>query len=110
MSSVSPFPVSTSTLQRVLGNEDLAKALTRDGPPIEVHVELSRSGTTTSGYQWTSTLSSIGSVLSAVAGPVFRGGTAAGPPVTMQSGTIAKAEIVTQQQAPIYLILAQFNR
>jgi pyruvate/2-oxoglutarate dehydrogenase complex dihydrolipoamide acyltransferase (E2) component len=110
VSAVSPFPVSTSTLQRVLGNEDLAKALTRDGPPIEVHVELSRSGTTTSGYQWTSTLSSIGSVLGAVAGPLFQASPAAGPPVTLQSGTIAKADIVTNQQAPIYLVLAQFNR
>ena len=110
VSSVSPFPVTTSTLQRVLGNEDLAKAMTRDGPPIEVHVELLRSSATASGYQWTSTLSSIGSALAAVAGPIFRGGQAPGPPVTLQSGTLARADIVTEQQAPIYLVLAQFNR
>jgi multidrug efflux pump subunit AcrA (membrane-fusion protein) len=110
VSSVSPFPVTTATLQRVLGNEDLAKAMTREGPPIEVHVELLRSSATASGYQWTSTLSSIGSALGAVAGPLFRSGPAAGPPVTLQSGTLARADIVTDQQAPIYLVLAQFNR
>ena len=110
VSSVSPFPVTTSTLQRVLGNEDLAKALTKEGPPIEVHVELFRSGATPSGYQWTSTLSSIGSVLGAVAGPVFGSGPGAGPPVTLQSGTMSRADIITEQQAPIYHVLAQFNR
>jgi hypothetical protein len=110
VSAVSPFPVTTTTLQRVLGNEDLARALTREGPPIEVHVELLRSPATASGYQWTSTLSSIGSALGAVAGPLFRSGPAAGPPVTLQSGTMSRADIVTDQQAPIYLVLAQFNR
>ena len=45
-------------MRRVLGNEELARSLSANGPPIEVHVELVRSATTASGYQWTSTLTS----------------------------------------------------
>ncbi|HEY7062220.1 MAG TPA: HlyD family efflux transporter periplasmic adaptor subunit [Chloroflexota bacterium] len=110
VSEVGAFPVTTTSLQRTLGNEDLAKTLTKSGPPIEVHVELLRSGSTRSSYQWTSTLDSLSSVLAAVAGPLFPSSAAPGPPVALESGTMATADVVTDQQAPVYLILARFNR
>ena len=38
VSAVSPFPVTSSTLQRVLGSEDLAKALTNGANSVASHI------------------------------------------------------------------------
>jgi len=114
VSAVSAFPATISGMKRVLGSEELAKALSDKAPPIEVHVELVRNPTTTSGYQWTSTLSTLASgfvgLLPDPLVAVLPGwATPQGPPLTLASGTICTADVITEQQAPIYLVLAKFN-
>jgi hypothetical protein len=114
VSAVSAFPATISGMKRVLGSEELAKALSDKAPPIEVHVELVRNPTTTSGYQWTSTLSTLASgfvgLLPDPLVAVLPGwATPQGPLLTLASGTICTADVITEQQAPIYLVLAKFN-
>ena len=114
VSAVGAFPATILGMRRVLGSEELAKALSDKAPPIEVHVELVRNPTTISGYQWTSTLSTLASiVVGLLPGPlvaVLPGwATPQGPPLTLASGTLCAADVITEQQAPIYLVLAKFN-
>ena len=114
VSAVSAFPATISGMKRVLGSEELAKALSDKAPPIEVHVELVRNPTTISGYQWTSTLSTLASgfvgLLPDPLVAVLPGwATPQGPPLTLASGTICTADVITEQQAPIYLVLAKIN-
>ena len=114
VSSVGAFPATLSGMRRVLGSEELAKALSNQAPPIEVHVELVRNPTTVSGYQWTSTLSTLGSVFvgllpEPLVAVLPAWATPQGPPLTLASGTICAADLITERQAPIYLVLAKFN-
>jgi hypothetical protein len=113
--AVGAFPATQAGMKRVLGSEELAKALSANGPPIEVRVELARDARTISGYQWTSTLSSLGSFVAALlphalteALPIWA--SAPGPPITLASGTPCAADIITEQQAPINLVLARVTR
>jgi hypothetical protein len=114
VTAVAAFPSSPAGMRRVLGSEELAKTLAADGPPIEVRVELTR-GATTSGYQWTSTLSNLGAFVAgllpealAAALPVWA--TAQGPPIALASGTLCVADVITEQQAPLNLVLGKLKR
>jgi HlyD family secretion protein len=114
VSAVSAFPATTSGMRRVLGSDELAKGFSAGAPPIEVQVELVRNPTTISGYEWTSTLSTLASFVVGLAPEPLMAllpgwATPQGPPITLASGTVSTAEIVTEQQAPIYLVLAKLN-
>jgi hypothetical protein len=109
VATVGAFPATLAGMQRVLGSEELARALASDGPPVEVRVELERSVTTMSGYQWTSTL---GSLVNGLAGRlpdgwIGRPEPAPGPPIALQSGTPCTADVVVDERAPIFLVLAR---
>lgn len=109
--AVGQFPASIASMRRVLGNDDLARVLSNDGTPIEVHVELRQSATTLSGYAWTSTLSSSGDWLSMLAGPrTTKTSATLGPTVTLESGTLCRAVVVLDEQAPITLFFARLHQ
>jgi hypothetical protein len=103
-------------MRQVLGSDELARSLSASGAPIEIEVELTRSGLTTSGYQWTSSLTGVGATLASwLPDPLFEllppsWQAAPGPPVTLVSGTPAVADVIVDEEAPIYLLLAKFSR
>ncbi len=86
---VSDFPDTPAELMRNFENEVLVRALTNDEPVTEVHVEMQKNPKTASGYQWSS---------------------ARGPALTLSSGTLCTAEIVTRWQQPITLVLPSLRR
>jgi pyruvate/2-oxoglutarate dehydrogenase complex dihydrolipoamide acyltransferase (E2) component len=114
--AVGSFPATQQGMRRLLGSDELAKSLSSNGAPIEVRAELERNPNTYSGYQWTSTLSSLAGLLTGWLPSEWTRtwlpawATAQGPPVTLESGTLVTADVITGEQAPIYLVLAKFNR
>jgi hypothetical protein len=125
--TVGQFPASAAAMRRVLGSDEFVKAMSANGAPVEVRVELLRSTTTISGYRWTSTMGSTFEWLSSVAGAWITAeslawmptsmvawlpgaGVAPGPPVSIESGTPIHAAITLEEQPPIYLVLAKLNR
>src|SRR5262245_58008329 len=77
--SVSDYPATVQGMYRVLGSDELVRALSREGAPIEVRVELFKADTP-SGYQWSSQ---------------------SGPPTSVQGGTFCAATIILGQRQPI---------
>jgi multidrug efflux pump subunit AcrA (membrane-fusion protein) len=112
VTAVGAFPTTLAGMRRLLGSEELARSLSASGPPVEVRVELERNAATYSGYQWTSTQGSLADTLAAWlpvdwAAPLEP---APGPPIRLQSGTPCTANVITDEQAPIFLALARFER
>jgi multidrug efflux pump subunit AcrA (membrane-fusion protein) len=116
VTAVGAFPATLAGMRQVLGSDELARGLSTNGAPIEVEVELTRSGLTTSGYQWTSTLTGVGATLASwLPDPLFNllptsWQAAPGPPVALVSGTLCAADVIVDEEAPIYLLLAKFSR
>lgn len=81
---VSDFPATTRGMQRMLKNEALVGSLSGGDAPYEVHTELQLDPRTMSQYRWTSSK---------------------GPPLKIQSGTLAHAEISIASQRPIELVV-----
>jgi len=109
VATIGAYPATPEGMRRVLGSEELARALAANRPPIEVRVELERSLTTFTGYQWTSTLDTVRDQLAlwwpvAWIGPATA---ATGPLTVLQSGTPCTADVITDEQAPIFLVLAR---
>lgn len=87
--SISPYPVSTRGILRMIDNPELVRALTREGAPIMVTIELLRDETTPSGYRWTS---------------------GKGPPTHIKSGLQCLVRIVARERAPIDLVIPELKR
>ena len=83
VSYVSEYPSTPAALMRNFQNESLAQSLTAGGSVMEVRVLLLADPKTVSGFAWSSP---------------------GGPPVTISSGTICTAQIVTRKQKPISLV------
>lgn len=83
VSSVSAFPVSQEGAISLLGNAELAKALSTSGPQMEVTAQLQANTANASGYEWSSSK---------------------GPQLTMTSGTTTTARVVVEERAPITFI------
>lgn len=81
---VSEFPATTRGMVRVLKNDKLVAALAGSDAPYEVHADLLIDEGTVSGYKWSSSQ---------------------GPPLKIQSGTIASAQIAVAARRPIDLVL-----
>jgi HlyD family secretion protein len=79
---VADYPATPASMMRNLENESLAQALST-GPVTELRIDLERAPTP-SGFRWSSL---------------------AGPPLTLSSGTLCSAMIVTRKQQPITLVL-----
>jgi HlyD family secretion protein len=71
-------------MMRILGNDQLAQSLSQGGAPITLTVALRTSEKTESGYAWSS---------------------GDGPPLKLQSGTLAGITVVVRRQAPVTLVL-----
>jgi multidrug efflux pump subunit AcrA (membrane-fusion protein) len=82
--SVGEFPVTYQGMLRVLGSDELIRALPVGSASIEVVVEPIKADTE-SGYAWTSPK---------------------GPPTDLQSGTFVAASIITDERRPIELIFS----
>lgn len=84
VTAVSAFPVSKDGVASVVGNTEVAIALTGQGPVIEVTAELVRDPTTVSGYKWSSST---------------------GPALPMTAGTTTSGRVVLERRAPITYLL-----
>jgi hypothetical protein len=83
--SVGDFPATYQGMLRILGSDELVRALSRGGAPIEVRVELLKAEANTDNprFQWSSSK---------------------GPSVAIQSGTFCTASIIINERRPISLI------
>lgn len=86
---VSDFPVTPQGMKRVLKNEQLVSSLSGDDAPYEVHADLLPDPDNASTYRWTSS---------------------EGPPIRIQSGTLASAGVVVERRKPILMVIPQLRR
>jgi hypothetical protein len=82
--SVADYPATPAAMMRNFQNETLVKALLGEGPITELLVNLQPDPKSASGFLWSSPL---------------------GPPVTLTSGTLCGAQIVTRQEKPVNLVI-----
>src|SRR5262249_55561985 len=54
VTTTAPLPSSPRGMSHLLGNEALATKLMKEGPPIQIDVELLPDPTTPTGYRWSS--------------------------------------------------------
>jgi HlyD family secretion protein len=81
---VSDFPATSKGMRRVLKNERLVAGLSGQDAPYEIHADLVVDPSTASRYRWSSSK---------------------GPPVRIQSGTLAAANIIVAEKRPIELVI-----
>jgi HlyD family secretion protein len=81
---VSDFPSTSRGMRRVLKNDQLISSLTGNTAPYEVHADLIVDPSTVSQFRWSSSK---------------------GPPVHIQSGTLASANIQIASRRPISMVL-----
>lgn len=86
--TVSNYPATYNAMMRDLQNDTLVNDILNSGPQINVTGQLIPDPNTVSGYKWTTEL---------------------GPPITLQSGTLVEAEIVTDVKKPIDLIMPKIR-
>ena len=74
-------------------------------------MELERNPATSSGYQWTSTLGTLQDQLSSWLPADWVGPSdhAPGPPIALQTGTPCTADVITDEQPPIFLVFARLH-
>ncbi len=89
VTDISDFPVSKSAIEKQVGSEELAQALTKEGPPYSVKVQLVEDSNTASGYKWTSQKAKD---------------------VVITSGTVVNAEIEVEHRAPITLVMPTLRK
>lgn len=82
--SVSEYPATQAHIMDLLGNEQLISNLTRSGAMIEIYADLITDPNTKSGFKWS---------------------TKAGPPMSIQSGTVCEAMITHKSERPINLVI-----
>jgi HlyD family secretion protein len=81
---VSDFPATQRGMRRVLKNDKLVSALAGADAPYEVHADLLIDANTASKYKWSSSK---------------------GPPLRIQSGTLATALITVDSRRPAEMVL-----
>jgi HlyD family secretion protein len=81
---VSDYPASSKGMLRVLKNDKLVNALSGGDAPYEVHADLLVDESTVSNYRWSSS---------------------SGPPLRIQSGTFAHAQITVDARRPIEMVI-----
>jgi len=81
---VSDFPATAKGMRRVLKNEKLVQGLSGSDAPYEVHADLIVDPATASRYRWSSSN---------------------GPPLKIQSGTLAGATIEVSTRRPIEMVV-----
>lgn len=86
---ISDFPSTEKRIHAILKNDSLVKAILRQGPVFEVHVELITNANNPSGFEWTSSQ---------------------GPNLTISAGTWVTVLATIKEEKPITLILPAINR
>ncbi len=81
---VSDFPATMRGMRRVLKNDKLVASLAGADAPYEIHADLLIDSNTVSKYKWSSSQ---------------------GPPLRIQSGTLATAQITVASRRPAELVL-----
>jgi HlyD family secretion protein len=81
---VSDFPATPRGMHRVLKNDKLISGLAGGDAPYEVHADLLIDASTVSKYKWSSS---------------------SGPPLRIQSGTLAAAQITVASRRPIEMVI-----
>jgi len=87
VSAVRTAPSTMHEMLDVLKNDAMVQSLVTGGALIEVRIQLHKTPTTRSGYQWTSLQ---------------------GPPDQLQNGTLCLGQIVVSEQRPISLLFPGF--
>jgi HlyD family secretion protein len=86
---VSDFPVTPAGMRQVLKNEQLVTTLSGNDAPYQIRVDLMPDPDNVSTYRWTSS---------------------EGPPIRIQSGTLASAGVVVERRRPILMVIPQLRR
>lgn len=86
---VSDFPATPQGMLRVLKNSKLVETLSGQDAPYEVHADLIPDASNPSQYVWSSSQ---------------------GPPMRIQSGTLASAQVVVNYRRPIHMVLPQLRK
>ena len=81
---VSEYPATEAALTRVFENGPLVRALAGGGPVTEIHVDMEPDPSTPSGFKWSSSK---------------------GAPIQLSGGTMISGEIVTEEKAPVNLVV-----
>ncbi len=89
VSSVSPFAVSSDAAVNVVGNREVAMALTRGGGKIQVLTELLLDPESHTGYRWTS---------------------GSGPRTPISAGTTARIRATVEHRRPITFVIPVLRR
>lgn len=82
--SVDDYITSTESMQKQLGDDQLVEFFLQNGPVVEVVCELERSEDTVSGYYWSSKK---------------------GASVAIDAGTMVDVSVVTEEKAPITMLI-----
>lgn len=82
--AVDDYVTSTVQMKAMLGDDLLVNSFTQDGPVIAVTCELRTDETTASGYFWSSKK---------------------GADISIAEGTLVTADIVTEEKAPIQMVI-----
>lgn len=82
--SVDDYITSTENMLKQLGDNKLVEAFLQNGPVVEVVCELEQSGDTVSGYYWSSKK---------------------GASVAIDAGTMVDVSVVTEEKAPITMLI-----
>lgn len=86
---VSDFPATSRGMRRVLKNDKLVTSLSGTDAPYEIHADLLLDPNTLSHYQWSSSQ---------------------GPPLQIQSGTLALAQVTVASRRPIEMVIPLIRR
>lgn len=86
--TVSPFPMSSEAIYRKFQQPDLVKEIMKNGPPIEIRIELLKDPNQPNTYQWSNKKAKK---------------------IKIYSGTFCFGTIVLKEQKPIDLIFSKFN-
>lgn len=82
--SVDDYITSIESMQKQLGDDQLVEVFLQNGPVVEVVCELERSEDTVSGYYWSSKK---------------------GASVAIDAGTIVDVSVITEEKAPITMLI-----
>lgn len=86
---VSDLPATPRGMTRTLKNDKLVTTLAGNDAPYQVHADLTPDPETPSQYRWTSSK---------------------GPPLTIESGTIATGDILVRERRPIEMVVPLIRR
>ncbi len=82
--SVASYVTSAADMQKTLGNDNLVEAFLANGPVVEVVCSIETDDNTASGYYWSSKK---------------------GKDITLTEGTMLTASVITENKAPITMLI-----